>query len=281
MLHKLLHGEDWESTITKDVENHTLTITSGQGGLSLHEYQGSSGVLVASSYDYFPLPKASYRELDANLCTNKSSRRSALTFPTCITQHSTTEKGISANDDFGRNSWEMTCLGQSTRQSHFDDKQLTSHQEYPLHQEYSVHVIPQQKQTSQCLQLTEQYSVQHMQNINMHSKQQLRYSIQRKDSETLANTPGERSEQQSGNLHSEANVPMFPSPYFDQLPRACSLTASLPCNDKCSGMVDCVEGRSHNTKNSTYMNSPDHEYCRRRCNPKHKTGQQASKYEIH
>ncbi|XP_047482735.1 uncharacterized protein LOC125034801 isoform X2 [Penaeus chinensis] len=292
MLHKLLHGEDGEdleSTVIKDVENHTLTITSDQDGLSLHEYQGSSGVVVSSSSDYFPLPNTSYRgELDANPCTNKSSKRIAFTFP--ITQHSTTEKGMAVNNYFGRNSWGMTCLDQSTQHSEFDDKHLTSQcsthqvfqslqQECPLHQEYSVHVIPQQKQPPQCLQHAQQYSVQHVQNINLHSKQQLPYSIQRKDSETLINAPGGRSKQQSGNMYSEANVSKFPSPYFDQLPGACSLTAgaaSLPCNDNCSGIVECVEGQSHITENRTYMTSPDHEYWWQRSNPNPKTGQQAS-----
>ncbi|XP_063596168.1 uncharacterized protein LOC134773024 [Penaeus indicus] len=292
MLHKLLQGEDGEylePTATKDVENHMLTITSDQDGLSLHEYQESSGVLMSSSSDYLPLPNTSYRgELDANPCTNKSSKRSAFTSP--ITHHSTTEKGMAVNDYFGRNSWGMAWLDQSTQHSEFDDKHLTSQcsthqvfqslqQECPLHQEYSVHVIPQQKQPPQCLQLAEQYSDQHVQNINLYSKQQLPYSIQRKDSDTLTNTPGGRSQQQSGNMHSEANLPTFPSPYFDQLTGACSLTAgaaSLPCNDNCSGIVECVEDRSHITKNKTYVTSPGHEYWRQGCNPKPKTGQQAS-----
>ncbi|ROT76662.1 putative uncharacterized protein C9orf84 isoform X2 [Penaeus vannamei] len=263
MLHKLLHGdeENLESTINKNAEIPALVMTSGQDGPFLHGHQGSSGVAVSSHSGDIPL-------------------QNALT--TCITQHNTTKKGMAVNNHFGKNAWGVAC--QSIQQSHFDDKQLTSQrpahyqvlqsfqQEYPFHQEYSVPVVPQQKQPPQCLQLSQQYSVQHMQNVNL---------MQRKDSETQTNTLGGRSEEQSGWLHFAENAPTFPSPYLNQLPGACFLTASaansLHCKDNFLGVVDCNEGRSIITENSTYMNSPEHEYWRQHCNAKPKTsGQQTS-----
>ncbi|XP_042876811.1 uncharacterized protein LOC122256302 isoform X3 [Penaeus japonicus] len=251
LLHKLLHGGKGENR-KNPISNHVENPLQGNAG----------GVVPPYCDDFRLLSTSSGGEQDVNPCTNEPSKQSDSTYPTCTAQHSTNAKGKAENVYFDRNPWEMTNLDQSTPRSLFDNKQLvpqhTEHhhllqhlkQESPFQQNYSVHVIPQQKQLfppstqplRQPFQQIQHYPDQQMHNIDMHSEQ-FPYFIQRKPSETLANAA--RSEQQAGNLHFTSTAPSVTSPYFERPFMALSpftSNDSLNYDNNCSGAVDFAAG---------------------------------------